>query len=331
MDTIELGRSGLKVTPICFGTWEFSGEWGPVDEDAATATIRAARDAGINFFDTAQAYGFGTSERILGAALASELRSSRDEIVLATKGGLRRTNGGLVRDASPAWLRRGVDESLSALNVDVIDLYQLHWPDPNTPVDESVGALHELVTDGKIRSVGVSNFDVGQMRPMERYALPDTLQPPYHMFRRTIEDSILPYCWEHDIGVLAYGPLAHGLLTGEVRTDTTFHNADWRAHSPDFAGETLARNVAVVDRLHVFAAHHGCSLPQLAIAWALAQFGVDAAIVGARRPAHVVDVIGAVDVHLSEDDLAALDRILHAAVPVQGPSPEAQPTLHGTE
>jgi hypothetical protein len=300
-----------------------------VDEQAAVAAISGARSAGINFFDTAQAYGFGTSERILAAALASELRSRRDEIVLATKGGLRRTEGGLVRDASPAGLRRGVEESLRALNVDVIDLYQLHWPDPNTPIDESIGALRELVVAGKIRCIGVSNFDVGEMQPLERYDLPDTLQSPYNVFRRGIEEAILPYCVEREIGVFIYGPVAHGLLTGSICNDTTFDPADWRAHSPDFTGETLARNLDVVERLLVFAAWHGCTLPQLAIAWALANPGVDAAVVGARSPAHIVDAVGAVDVRLAADGLAVLSGVLQDAFPVHGPSPEAQPAPDG--
>jgi aryl-alcohol dehydrogenase-like predicted oxidoreductase len=327
METIELGRSGLKVTPVCFGTWEYSGEWGPVDEDGARAAILAAWDAGINFFDTAQAYGFGVAERILGSALADELRSHRGEIVLATKGGLRRIDGRLARDASPEWLRQGVDDSLRALDVDVIDLYQLHWPDPNTPIDESIGALLELVADGKIRHIGVSNFDFAHMEAMERFGLPDTLQPPYDMFRREIEQSVLPYCESHDIGVVIYGPLAHGLLTGTIHTDTRFGAGDWRGQSPDFTGTTLARNLGVVDALRGLCAMRGWSLPQLAIAWALARHGVDAAIVGATTPAHLADTVAAVNIHLSNDDMTAIDEILEASVPVVGPAPERQPSL----
>jgi hypothetical protein len=325
MDTVELGRSGLKITPIVVGTWELSGAWGPVDEDAARAAIYSALDAGINTFDTAHAYGFGVAERILGDALASELRSYRDEIIIATKGGVRRTEGCLVRDSTPEWLRQGVDESLRALGVDVIDLFQLHWPDPRTPITESIGALFELFAEGKIRRIGVSNFDVPQLEPMERYSLPDTLQPPYHLFRRDIEQSILPYCVSHDVGVLIYGPLAHGLLTGTLHTTTTFDVADWRRYSPDFTSETLARNLAIVDRLRSFASERGWSLPQLAIAWALARPGVDAAIVGATKPAHVASAVSAVDVRLTADDLAEIDRLLQAAAPFQGPSPEGQP------
>lgn len=326
MENITLGRSELKVSPICFGTWELGGEWGTFDEEAAIAAIRRARDLGINFFDTAQGYGFGASERLLGTALAGDLRSNRGEVVVATKGGLRREGDRLVRDASPAWLRKGVDASLDALGVDAIDLYQVHWPDPNTPFAETAGALAELVQEGKIRHAGVSNFDVDQMELFAKEGPLETLQPPYHMFRRAIDDTVLPYCRAHDIGVLVYGPLAHGLLTGAMRTSTVFAADDWRSESADFTGETFRRNLAVVDQLTQFAAGHGISLPVLALAWTLANPAVDAAIVGTRNPAHLTDTVNAVDVRLSSEDLAEIDRILAGSAPVHGPSPEGMPS-----
>ena len=284
MDKVTLGRSGLKVSPICFGTWELGGEWGFFDEEAAMAVIRRAWDLGINFFDTAQGYGFGLSERLLGAALADDLRWNRDEVVIATKGGLRREGNRLVRDASRAWLRKGVDASLDALGVDAIDLYQVHWPDPNTPFAETAGALAELVAEGKIRHAGVSNFDADQMEVFAEHGPLETLQPPYHMFRRAIDDTVLPYCRAHDIGVLVYGPLAHGLLAGAMRTPTVFAADDWRSKSSDFTGETFRRNLAVVDDLKQFAADRDLSLPVLALAWTLANPAVDAAIVGTTPP-----------------------------------------------
>ena len=186
MDKVILGRSGLKVSPICFGTWELGGEWGVYDDKAATAAIHRARELGINFFDTAQGYGFGESEQVLGRALADELRSHREEVVVATKGGLRQHAGRLARDASRDWLRAGVDASLQALNVDVIDLYQVHWPDPTTPFAETAEALAELVETGKLRHVGVSNFDPQQMAALAEHGPLETLQPPYDMFRRAI-------------------------------------------------------------------------------------------------------------------------------------------------
>jgi aryl-alcohol dehydrogenase-like predicted oxidoreductase len=156
MKFTTLGRSGLEVSRIAFGTWQLGGDWGQFDEDAAVAAIRRARELGVNFFDTAQAYGFGASERLLGTALRQELIRSRDELVIATKGGLRQTESGLVRDASPDWLRKGVDGSLTALGIDHIDLYQVHWPDPTVPAAETAGVvLGELITEGKIGHVGV--------------------------------------------------------------------------------------------------------------------------------------------------------------------------------
>ncbi|MEA2424169.1 MAG: hypothetical protein QOH13_579, partial [Thermoleophilaceae bacterium] len=247
MNSVRLGMTQLQVSPICFGTWQLGGDWGGFDEREATAAIRHALELGVNMFDTAQAYGFGASERLLGRALAPELRSRRDEIVIATKGGLRRNGGDqVVRDASPAWLRAGVEQSLRALGVDHIDLYQLHWPDPAESVAETAGALQELVEEGKIRHVGVSNFDPAQMAAFARSRPVETLQPPYHLFRRDIEAEILPYCAEHDIGVLVYGPLAHGLLTGAVDEETTFEASDWRAASRLFRGDALRRNVEAV-------------------------------------------------------------------------------------
>src|SRR5215470_9532470 len=216
MQTVTLGASDLEVTPIAYGTWQFGGDWGPVDEQAAVAAISGARSAGINFFDTAQAYGFGRSERLLGRALAADLRSARDSVVIATKGGLRMDGDRLVRDASPAWLRKGVEASLEALGTDYIDLYQVHWPDPARPIGETAAALAELVREGLIRHVGVSNYTTDQMAEFAAVLPTETVQPPYHLFRRDIEADLLPYAQTHHIGVLAYGPLAHGLLGGTI-------------------------------------------------------------------------------------------------------------------
>lgn len=243
MDAIRLGMTGLEVTPVCFGTWQLGGEWGEYDERRAIAAIQAARELGINFFDTAQAYGFGRSEEVLGRALADELASDRDSIVIATKGGLRpsESGDGIVRDSGAGWLRRGVESSLEALGVDHIDLYQVHWPDPETPFAETAAALQELVDEGRLRHVGVSNYDVAEIAELGRTRPVETLQPPYHLFERSIEDEVLPYCAEHDIGVLVYGPLAHGLLTGAFQPTTELADDDWRSGSPMFTGEGFER------------------------------------------------------------------------------------------
>lgn len=325
MEKVTLGMTGLEVSPIAFGTWQLGGDWGDFDEHAAIAAVRHARELGVNLFDTAQAYGFGASERLLGNALRDDLDRHRDELVIATKGGLRiDPEHGLIRDSSPDSLRRGVDESLRALGVDHIDLYQIHWPDPQTPFAASAEALEDLVEDGKLRHVGVSNFSAEQMAAFARTRPVETLQPPYHLFRRDIEAGVLPYASEHDIGVLVYGPLAHGLLTGAMSAETKFAEDDWRATSPLFTDdETFRRNLEVVGELNGLAQARGCSIGQLAIAWTLASPAVHVAIVGSRHVEHIDDSFGALQIDLTADDLEEIDRITAGAVPVAGPTPEA--------
>jgi hypothetical protein len=315
-----LGRTGLQVSRIAFGTWQLGGDWGPTDEAAATAAIRRAADQGVTLFDTAQAYGFGASERLLAKAIAGLDRGS---LVIATKGGLRPGQlGGGNRDSSPAWIRSGVEASLRALATDYIDLYQVHWPDQAVPFADTAGALAKLVADGKIRYVGVSNFDAGQMAEFSATLPVETLQPPYHLFRRDIETEVLPYAAAHDIGVLAYGTLAHGLLTGHLSADTKFAPGDWRGRSDMFTGAAFERNlraVAELDRL----AHNelGASVDQLATAWTLANPAVQVAIVGTRQAAHVDAAVAAADLHLDESVLAAIDEIVRSA---------QDPTSHGS-
>ena len=318
----RLGRTNLRVSRIAFGTWQLGGDWGATDEPAAVAAIRHAADAGINFFDTAQGYGFGASEELLAKALEGR---PRDQVAIATKGGLRPApGGGVERDASPAWVRRGVDASLKALGTDYIDLYQVHWPDPKTPFAETAGALADLVGAGKIRHVGVSNFDALQMREFGSTLPVETLQPPYHLFRRDIEASIMPYAAANDIGVLVYGPLAHGLLSGALTPETAFAPGDWRSKSDVFKGEQYLRNLCVVDALKRFAEHElGTTVSRLAVAWTLANPAVDVAIVGTRNPNHVDDAIAAADLALDASVLRRIDEIVAAEIPVGGPTPES--------
>ena len=322
MNQIRLGHSNLRVSRIAFGAWELGGDWGATDESAAIATIRTAADHGINFFDTAQGYGFGASERLIAKALAGR---PRDQVVIATKGGLRpAAGGGAVRDASPGWVRRGVDESLKALDTDYIDLYQIHWPDSKVPFAETARALADLVAAGKIRHVGVSNFDADQMEEFNGSLPVETLQPPYHLFRRDIEASILPYTLAHDIGVLVYGPVAHGLLSGALTAETKFAPGDWRAKSEVFKGELYRRNLRIVDALARFAEFElGTTVSRLAVAWTLANPAVHVAIVGTRNPRHVDDAIAAAELKLDEQVMRAVDEIVSAEVTVGGPTPES--------
>jgi aryl-alcohol dehydrogenase-like predicted oxidoreductase len=320
MESITLGRTELEVSRICLGTWQFGGDWGEIDREEAIATVARALELGINFFDTAQGYGWGASEKLLAQALRGV---PREEVVIATKGGLRMDEGELRRDASRAWLRKGVEESLRHLGTDYIDIYQVHWPDPNTPFAETAAALEELVREGKVRHVGASNYDALQIAELERTRRLETLQPPYHMLRREIERAVLPYCREHDIGVLVYGPLAHGLLSGRFTRDTHLCADDWRAGSQLFSGADYQRNLLSVERLGELAAGLRITVAQLAIAWTLAHPAVHVAIVGARRPAHIEGAAPAAEVHLDEDAMARVEEILAEAAVVGGPSPES--------
>ena len=320
MRNVRLGQTDLQVSAIAFGTWAFGGAWGAADVQDSKDAIHRALELGINFFDTAQAYGFGASERLLADALWE--RTRREDVVIATKGGLRMDGDRLVRDAGREWLRAGVESSLRNLRTDYIDLYQVHWPDLHTPPEETAAALEEMVGEGKVRHVGVSNYEVDQMEALGRHGRVETLQPAYHLFHRDIEDKILPYTAEHDIGVLVYGPIAHGLLSGRMTASTTFDPDDWRAKSSDFTGENFRRNLAVVERLKELARERGVSLPQLAIGWTLAHPAVDVAIVGARRPAQLDGTAPAADIELTAADLQKINAILADAVPLWGPHPE---------
>jgi aryl-alcohol dehydrogenase-like predicted oxidoreductase len=325
MQYTQLGEGGPRVSRIAFGNWSAGGDWGSVDRDAAIAATREALDLGINLFDTAHAYGFGAAEQLLGEALRPEIRSARESVVIATKGGLRKDGGLTVRDSSPAALRRDLEASLEALGTDYVDIYQVHWPDPATPIAETAETLDEFVREGLVRFVGVSNYDTREMATFQRVRPIDTLQPPYHLFRRDIERTILPFAQEHGIGVLVYGPLAHGLLSGRMTDDTTFAPDDWRSQSDLFVGETFRRNLAVVRDLAQFAAGRNATVGQLAIAWTLANPAVNVAIVGARSPEQIRQTAPAADLRLSPEDVAQIDLMLGGDVAVGGPAPEAMP------
>lgn len=324
MEYVQLGLRGPRVSRIAFGNWSSGGDWGSVDRKAAIAAARSALDRGVTLFDTARAYGFGAAEQLLGEALEPELRSRRDELVIATKGGLRRDpNGQMARDSSAGALRGDLEASLRFLGTDYVDLYQVHWPDPATPFSETAEALDDFVREGKVRHVGVSNYDARQMAAFQQTRPLDALQPPYHLFRREIEDSVLPYTAEHGIGVLVYGPMAHGLLTGRMTQDIAFAPGDWRANSDLFRGDTFRRNLRIVEELKAFAAERGTTVARLAIAWTLANPAVHVAIVGARTPDQISATLPAAEVRLSPDDLAHIEKITRGEVPVGGPVPES--------
>jgi aryl-alcohol dehydrogenase-like predicted oxidoreductase len=318
MDHVRLGRSELEVSRIAFGTWELSGDWGPTDAEAMVGAIRHAADRGVTFFDTAQAYGFGTSERLLGEALKCR---SRGELVIATKGGLRRIGPDVVRDGSPDQILSGVDESLRALGMDYIDLYQVHWPDPATPFEETAAAIARVVKEGKVRHVGVSNFDTAQIAVFNAILPVETVQPPYSLFRRDIERELLPYCVAHDIGVLVYGPLAHGLMGGDLGPTTRFADSDWRSTSAIFSGQNFERNLAVAAELGDLARREHVTLAQLAIAWTLSNSAVQAAIVGMSNLHHVDEAIAATDIEFDTTTMSQIGEIVRGAVEVVLPGP----------
>ena len=325
MKYTKLGDRGPQVSRISFGNWSAGGDWGSVDRAAAIGAAREALDLGITLFDTARAYGFGAAEELLGEALRPEIQSARESVVIATKGGLRNDGGRPARDSSPAALRRDLEASLRSIGTEYVDLYQLHWPDPSTPITETAQAMDEFVREGKVRYVGVSNYDARQMTAFQQVRPIDTLQPPYHMFRRDIEASILPFAAEHGIGVLVYGPMAHGLLSGRMSTATTFGPGDWRAGSELFKGEAFKRNLDIVHRLEGVASERGITVAQLAIAWTLAHQSVQVAIVGARNAEQLAQTAPAAEVELSADALHRIDEILRDEVAVGGPAPEAMP------
>ena len=321
MKTTKLGRTGLDVSRIAYGTWQLGGDWGHYDEDAAIAAIQKAWDVGITLFDTAQGYGDGEAEQVLGKALRSRLAEERDNVVIATKGGIA-PGTERARRGDREFLRSGVEQSLQKLGIEHIDLYQVHWPDPDTPFSETAAALKELVDEGKIRHVGVSNYDVAQMSEFSETLPVETLQPPYHLFRRGIEAEVLSYTRENDIGVLAYSPLGSGLLTGALDSSTTFEDDDWRSQATAFTGEAFETNLAVVEELKKLAADKGIQVSQLAIAWTLHQPGVHVAIVGARSDKNIEASAAAADVDLTDEDLATIDEIAAKGVQVEGARPE---------
>lgn len=289
---------------IGYGAWEAGGTaWGPNEsEEAVVRAIRAGLDAGIDWIDTAEVYGDGVSERIVGRVL----QGRRDEVVLATKVAPQPEGSGF----APEKIRAACDASLDRLGTDRLDLYQLHWPDPGVPLDDTWGAMSELQDAGKVRSIGVSSFDRGQIERCLAIRHVDSLQPEFSMLTREHAD-LIRWCGGRGIGVISYGPLAYGLLTGAITTDTRFAPGDWRGNDPregPFADR--AGSIRVVERLRPFADRVGCTLSQLALAWNVHQPGVTAAIAGSRNAHHVEMNAAAGDVVLDSATLQELDSIL---------------------
>ncbi|HVW00508.1 MAG TPA: aldo/keto reductase [Planctomycetaceae bacterium] len=303
-----LAQTGIQITPVAMGCWPITGITSvDVHVDQSEATLAAAFDAGINFFDTAYCYGFeGESERMIGRVLGSH----RDEIVIATKGGLHWEHGKQVKDASPATLVRECEESLRRLGTDVVDLLYLHAPDPQTPLAESAGALRKLMEAGKTRSVGVSNFSVAQLREFAEACPIAAYQPHYNMLQREIEAEQLPWCIEQGVAVIVYWPLMKGLLAGKLPRDYQFDLRDGRRKYPMFHGEEWQRNQDFLDKLRPIAADAGKTVAQLVLAWTLEQPGITAVLAGAKRPEQIRDNAGGMGWRLTPAQREQIDRAL---------------------
>jgi len=304
----KLGSSDMEVSVVSFGCWAMGGlGWGEVDDRESIAAVHRAIDLGINLFDTADVYGRGHSEEVLGRALEGR----RKEVFVATKVGNRWDESGkLHADLSREYILKAVDDSLRRLKVDVIDLYQTHRPDPNTPVRETMDTLMELVDKGKVRYVGTSNLTVDELKEYQSYGKIVSHQPVLNLFVRYIETKLLPHCQENDIGVIVYSPMAMGLLTAKYDRPVTFPANDFRANNFLFLGKTFERNIAVAKALEAFARERGFTAAQLAVAWVIAHQNVTSAICGAKRPQQIEETAAAGDWDLSENELRTIDEIM---------------------
>ena len=327
MQTRQLGNSSLHLTPIGFGSWAIGGGdwlfgWGDQDETEAIQAIQAAVDGGINWIDTAAVYGGGRSEEIVGKA--RKLLGPRRRPMVATKCGRvmrdRQTIDKILRRDS---IITECEASLRRLGVDCIDLYQLHWPEPDQEIEEGWTTLVELKQQGKVREIGVSNHSVAQMQRLQAIHPICSLQPPYSLINRGIEQQILPYCQQQQIGVICYSPMAKGLLTGSFTPERAreLSAKDHRARDPQFRSPRLEVHLGLVDCLRSLANKHGRSVAQLAIAWVLRRPEVTAAIVGSRRPAQVTGILEAAQWRLPDEDLETIEQLLagHAQALLHGP------------
>jgi aryl-alcohol dehydrogenase-like predicted oxidoreductase len=317
MQTRKLGNSDLYITPVGFGAWAIGGSgweyaWGPQDDIDSIAAIHRALELGVNWIDTAAVYGMGHSEEVVARALGAW---SGPRPYVFTKCGLRWDERRQVYNVLKAdSIRRECEDSLRRLDVEVIDLYQIHWPTGSaTETHEGWDTMAQLQREGKVRWIGVSNFDVEQMQRAQAITPITSLQPPYSLIRRDIEAEILPFCQREGMGVIVYSPMASGLLTGAMTRERAANLAtdDWRRRDPEFNEPKLSQNLALVERLRAVGARHGRSPGEVAIAWTLRHPAVTGAIVGARSAKQVEGVMGAGDFRLSQEELAAIERGLN--------------------
>ncbi len=316
MQTRQLGNSDLALTTIGLGTWAIGGGdwkfgWGPQDEDEAIGAVTRAADLGVNWIDTAPVYGDGRAEEIVGKALA-KLGSSRRPMIATKCGRITRSPDEIVGVLKRDSILSECDASLRRLGVETIDLYQIHWPDPEADIEEAWETMRLLKQQGKVRQIAVSNHNVAQMKRLQPIHDIASLQPPYSMITRGIEDEILPFCGQNKIGVVCYSPMCKGLLTGKFDRQwaTELPTSDHRARDPKFLDPQLTVNLEFVDGLRPLAERNGRTVAQLAIAWVLRRPEVTAAIVGARRPEQIETTAPAANWKLSENDVRDIDALL---------------------
>ena len=317
MQTRTLGNSDLNITRVGYGAWAVGGSgwqfaWGGQDDDDSIAAIHSALELGVNWIDTPAVYGLGHSEEVVARALKSW---SGPRPYIFTKCGLRwddKGKGEVQKVLSRDSIRREVEDSLRRLSIDVIDLYQIHWPpDPNSPaLEEGWSTMADLKREGKVRWIGVSNFSVPQLKRAQTIAPVTSLQPPYSLVHREVEDDILPYCLRAGIGVIVYSPMASGLLTGAMTRDRAakLPKDDWRKGHPDFTEPNLSRNLALVDLLREIAKRHNRSVGEVAIAWTLRHPAVTGAIVGARNAKQAEGVMRAGDLRLNDKEVNEIEE-----------------------
>ena len=325
MEKRKLGKSALPVSPIAFGAWAIGGwMWGGADNKDSLNAIHACLDHGITSIDTAPIYGFGLSEELVGEAI----KGKRDQYEILTKCGMRwegtkgeyfftsNDNNGVQREIYTYSGRDSIiaecEESLKRLGTDYIDLYQVHWPDGTTPIEEAMEAFRILLEQGKIRAAGVSNYSVDQMVRASSVVELTSNQVPYSMVRRDIEEDVIPWCLENNCGILAYSPLQQGLLTGKITPDYPFAPGDSRPETKHFKINNLIKTNKFLDEIKPLAEEKNCTLSQLVIAWTLYQPGISVALVGARTEDQVRQNAGALDVQLSTDELAGINKHLDA-------------------
>jgi aryl-alcohol dehydrogenase-like predicted oxidoreductase len=318
MQTRRLGTTELSITPLGFGSWAVGGGgwqfgWGSQDDGESIAAINRALDLGVNWIDTAAAYGLGHSEEIVAKALKG--RTERPYIFTKCSM-IWDAQGNISHSLKRESIRREVEDSLRRLQVEVIDLYQIHWPNPDIDIEEGWSTLSELKREGKVRYIGASNFNVGQLQRAMKINRVDSLQPPYSLIHPLVEDEVLPFCERNGIGVLVYSPMMSGLLSGRMTQEriSNFPEDDWRKNNPEFQEPRLYRNLWLAELLKNIGRHHGLSAGEIAIAWTLRLSAVTGAIVGGRSPDQVEGIVGAANFRLSQDEIDGIDRFARANV-----------------